>query len=214
MVETGSRLLLAPHGDAARRELAALIGRLQHGDPLHPVTVVMPSALSAVTMRRALGRDGLVATEFVTLPALTPQLAAGALASTANERVTKIEQRMFVRAALSDGHTRMAALARHPATLAALVETFAELRTLTAAELGALAAINRRSADVVDLYRSYRRQVGDRTDDHDVFAAAVTAVASGAPVLREIGDVILHVPRRLRRDELELLRALAGRDVL
>src|SRR5437899_1261815 len=68
------------------------------------------------------------------------------------------------------------ALRHHPETLAAVVDTFAELRALTAAELAALAAGSRRSAEVVDLFRAYRRVVGVRTDDHDALVAAAAAV--------------------------------------
>jgi RecB family exonuclease len=56
--------------------------------------------------------------------------------------------------------------------------------------------------------------VAERADDHDVLAAATASVRAGAAVLREIGEVILHLPRRLRREELELLRAFADRDAL
>ena len=55
--------------------------QIKAGDPLHPVTVVMPSALASVTVRRSLASDGLVATELVSLPALVPRLASRVLAS-------------------------------------------------------------------------------------------------------------------------------------
>ncbi|MEY2420572.1 MAG: ATP-dependent helicase/nuclease subunit [Acidimicrobiaceae bacterium] len=214
MVERGARLQITPYGEPARRALAAMIDVVKRGDPLQPVTVVMPSALAAVTVRRALARNGLVATELVTLPALAPRLAAQRLAAGSQHSLGSLESRVLVRSALAESSGRLAELAQHPATLAALADTFRELRPLTAEELAALAAGSRRAAEVVDLYRAHRRLVNDRADDHDVLALAVEAVRSGDRALDDIGDVVLYLPRRLGRAELELLRALAARDRL
>jgi RecB family exonuclease len=187
---------------------------MKDGDPLRRVTVVMPSALAAVTVRRALARNGMVATELVTLPALAPRLAARRLATTAQRPLGSLEARLLVRAVLTESTGRLSDLAHHPATLAALVDTFEELRPLTANELAALAAGSRRAAEVVDLYRAYRRLVGGLADDHDVLLAAAEAVRSGENALDEIGDVVLYLPRRLARAELDLLGALAERECL
>src|SRR5438552_126782 len=100
MVDSGPRLQVTPHGEPARRALAALIDAVKGGDPLSPVTVVMPSALAAVTVRRALARDGLVATEFVTLPALAPRLAAPRLAAGDRHALGSLEARLLARSAL------------------------------------------------------------------------------------------------------------------
>src|SRR5688572_29525052 len=175
MVSTAPRLQITPYGEPARRALIGLITALKGGDPLRPVTVVMPSALAAVTVRRALARDGLVATELVTLPALAPRLAAQRLAIAAHRPLGSLESRLLVRSALADTSGRLAELAQHPATLAALAETFEELRPLTARELAALAACSRRAAEVIDLYRAHRRLVSGRADDHEVLTVAEEA---------------------------------------
>ena len=174
----------------------------------------MPSALAAVTVRRALARDGLVATELVTLPALAPRLAAQRLAAASQRALGSLEARLLVRSALAESNGRLSELAHHPATLAALADTFRELRPLTANELAALAAGSRRAAEVVDLYRAHRRLVSDRADDHDVLALAAEAVRDDDRALDDVGHVLLYLPRRLGRAELELLRALAARDRL
>ncbi|MEY2459279.1 MAG: ATP-dependent helicase/nuclease subunit, partial [Acidimicrobiaceae bacterium] len=214
MVETGLRLQLVPHGTAARRALSESITAAKSGDPLRPVTVIMPSALASVTARRALARDGLVATELVTLPELAPRLAAQRLAAAGRRPIGSLETRLLARSVLADSDARLAELAHHPATLAALADTFRELRPLTANELAALAAGSRRAAEVVDLYRAHRRLVHDRVDDHDVLALAAEAVRGDDSVLADVGEVLLYLPRRLGRAELDLLRALATRDRL
>src|SRR5213075_910728 len=166
MVDRVPRLQISPFGEPATRALADLIRAAKQGDALQPVTVVMPSALAALTVRRAFARDGMVATELITLPALAERLGAARLAHDSRPALGPIEERAFVRAALADGHSRLAVLARHPATLAALADTFRELRSLDANELAAVASVNRRASEVVDLYRSHRRHVADRADDH------------------------------------------------
>ncbi|MEY2434240.1 MAG: ATP-dependent helicase/nuclease subunit, partial [Acidimicrobiaceae bacterium] len=211
MVETVPRLQIAPFGAPATHALSELIGAVKAGDPLRPVTVVMPSALAAVTVRRALSRHGLVATELVTLPALAPRLAARRMAANEQRPIGSLEARLRVRAALAGRSGRLSDLSHHPATLAALVDTFSELRPLTEGELAALAAGSRRAFEVVDLYRAFRGEVADRADDHDVLAAAAEAVRTGDKLLEEIGEVIVHLPRRLGRADVELLRALAAR---
>jgi len=214
MVETGARLQITPYGAPALRALEAMVAVRKAGDPLRPVTVVMPSSLAALTVRRSLARDGLVATEFLTLPALAPRVAAQRLAAGAARPLSALEARLTVRAVLADTPSRLSELRHHPETLAALVDTFAELRALTASELAALAAGSHRAAEVVDLYRAYRRAVGERADDHDALVAAAAAVRDDDHLRDEIGDVVLHLPRRLGRAELDLLAAFAGRDRL
>ena len=203
-----------PFGAPATAALADLIASIKGDDLLHPVTVVMPSSLAAVTMRRALAKNGLVATEFVTLPALVPRLAARVVAAHDARPIGSLEMRLVIRAVLAEAGGRLSELGHHPATLSALADTFRELRPLDAHQLGALAAQSRRSAEVVDVYRGVRRVVGERADEHDVLIAATEAVRANDAVLDDIGAIILHLPRRLRPTELTLLREFAEKDRL
>lgn len=208
------RLQLVPFGAPATAALADLIAAIKGDDPLQPVTVVMPSALAAVTVRRALAAGGLAATELVTLPALVPRLAARVLAAHDANPIGSLEMRLVIRSVLAEAGGRLSELGHHPATLAALADTFRELRPLDASDLGALAKQSRRSAEVVDVYRGVRRVVAERVDDHDALIAATEAVRAGDRVLDDIGTVVVHLPRRLRPTEVTLLRELAARDRL
>src|SRR5690242_2390914 len=107
MVDGVLRLQLSPFGEPATRALADAILAAKQDDALRPVTVVMPSALAALTVRRALARDGMAATELVTLPALAERLGAARLARDARPALASIEECAFVRAALADGHSRL-----------------------------------------------------------------------------------------------------------
>ncbi|MEY2589027.1 MAG: hypothetical protein QOJ67_1011, partial [Acidimicrobiaceae bacterium] len=69
-------MLLAPYGEGTTRALAAVLSQAKDGDPLRPVTVVVPSALAGITLRRRLategiaGGAGLVAVGFIAFPEL------------------------------------------------------------------------------------------------------------------------------------------------
>src|SRR5207342_2637198 len=64
-----------------------------------------------------------------------------------------------------------------------------------------------RAAEVVDLFRSYRRAAKHWTDDHDAVELAVEAVRAPDPVLDEVGTVVVYLPRRLGAADLSLLAA-------
>ncbi|HEV3225522.1 MAG TPA: PD-(D/E)XK nuclease family protein [Acidimicrobiales bacterium] len=208
------RLRAMPHGPAATRALAEVIAKAKRGDPMRPVSVVMPSGLAAVTVRRRLAVDALVATELLTLPALVSRLAARSLAAARAVPIGALEQRARVRAVLGRHGGRLAQLGHQAATLAPLVDTFRELRSLRAGELAALSAQSPRAAEVVDLFRSYQREIAGRADEHEQLLAAIASVRADDRLLDEIGDVIVHHPRRLGPVELDLLRALSERDRL
>ena len=60
---------------AATSALAGMLKDLRHNDPLRPVDVVVPSALSGVTLRRALAEPALANVRFGSLPQLAERLA-------------------------------------------------------------------------------------------------------------------------------------------
>src|SRR5438876_522544 len=82
-----TRAVVAPYGEPALRALADMVDGVKAGNPLAPVTIVVPSALVGVTVRRGLaerglaGHRGLVAVDAVALPALAARLGAERLAT-------------------------------------------------------------------------------------------------------------------------------------
>ncbi|MGH9118074.1 MAG: hypothetical protein ACRD0A_09435, partial [Acidimicrobiales bacterium] len=73
---SSSALLVAEYGPAATRALAELVAGLKAGDPMAAVTVIVPSAVAGVTLRRRLAADGgLVNVRFSSLPELVAEVA-------------------------------------------------------------------------------------------------------------------------------------------
>src|SRR5581483_8529071 len=154
-------------------------------DALAPVTVVVPSAFAALTVRRRLAASGgLLGVTTDVRAGLVARLAGARSASDGRRLLQPVQKAALVRAVLDDDPTRLAATREHPATVAALVATFDELRTLDAADLVKLSRANAHAAD---------------------------AVRAGDAVLDEIGTVIVHLPRRVETGELALLAALHER---
>jgi hypothetical protein len=65
-----ARLVPTPFGRPALEALAGVVAEAQGGDPLAPVTVVVPSAPASVSVRRALGRHSPTGTANVRTLAL------------------------------------------------------------------------------------------------------------------------------------------------
>ena len=197
------------HGAAATGALAEAIGDAKGGDPMAPVTVIVPSNLVGVAARRTLAaRDGLAAVRFDTLLAVARSLAP--LAGDDDRRtVSDPVVAAAVRTALADSADLLAPVATHPATERAVMRVHRELRELDDHELDALAATSARSAEVVALHRQVAeriaRQFIDEVDQHRLAAQALDA-GHGGP----LGAVVLHCPDRLPRSAVDLLEALAA----
>jgi hypothetical protein len=206
---------VVPFGAPAVDALLAAVSAAKAADPLAPVTVIVPSALAAVTVRRRLAsRGGIVALDTLVLPGLATRLAGKRLAADGRRPLTGLQSAALARAVLIRERARLTSAADHPATVDALLRTFTELRPLDPAELERLASSSPRAREVVGLFRSYRRAARQWMDDHDVVELAVAAVLANDPVVDEVGLVVLYVPRRLGADDVALLSALDARDRL
>jgi hypothetical protein len=207
-------LVAVPYGAPAVEALMAAVSDCKAADPLAPVTIVVPSALVAVTIRRRLtNRSGIVALDTLMMSGLAARLSAARLAADGRRPLSGLQRAALTRAVLGRDRASLTSAADHPATVDALLRTFTELRPLDAADLERLGASGRRQAEVVALFRSYRTAAEQWLDDHDVVELAVAAVRANDPLLYEVGSVLLYLPRRLGPADLLLLSALhdAGR---
>lgn len=210
---TEARLLLVPYGPTAVGALGDAIAASKHADELAPVTVVMPSTHAAITVRRRLVRDraGLVNTQFVSMPQLAGHLAAPSLAGRQRQVLTPVRRTALIRKVLA-GAPPPFDLFSGAAIEQSLDATFAELADLDEGALTRQAGTSARADAVIALYRRFREVVGDDIDEHTVVETAAAAVRAGTADLDAVGQVVVHLPRRLSRAELDLVSGLAARD--
>src|SRR5581483_6742380 len=212
MVGADGALYVVPYGTPAVDTLARVIAGAKAPGPLAPVTVLAPSGLAALTLRRRIARDaGVIAVDFSVLHDLAGRLAAPRLAATHRPPLTPLQAGALARAVIAREQVPLGDAVEHQATIDALVDTFAELRPLGDGELARLSAASPRARDVVALYRAFRRAAAGWADDHDTIEAAIDVVRAGADAVDEAGHVVLHLPRRLGATELALLAALVER---
>lgn len=212
-------LVWTPYGRAAASALREAVGRAKGHEPLAPVTVVVPSNHVGVGSRRLLASGavgpvtdgagvGLAAVTFVTPYRLGELLGASTLAAAGKRPVSTPVLAAAVRSELAAGAGLFTSVAAHPATEAALVATYRELRDVSSPALDALAGTSPRAAEVVRLHRAVRARLqGDWSDEEDLLAAAATQ--AGTTAAAELGAIVVHLPQRLSRHAATLLRALA-----
>jgi ATP-dependent helicase/nuclease subunit B len=207
------RLQVRPHGAPARAALWEAIDAVKATDAVTPVTVVPPSAFAGLALRRALanrpGHGGVVNVRFLRLAQLAAMLSGPVLATA--RPLTSALRAEAVRAVVTDAPGAFAGVAGHPATIRSLESTFRDLRRAPPASMAALAARPEPAASVARLYDAFRARTAAFADEEDVAGTAAEAAAGGAPVLAELGHVVVYLPARLSPAEWSLLRALADR---
>src|SRR5262245_38278281 len=157
------------YGASAVDALADAAGRPKDGEPLRPVTVVVPSNYAGVAARRALARRaGVIGVSFVTLYRLAELLAGPTLAASGRVPVSSPVVTAAARAALAEQPGLFRPVAQQPATIAAFRRVHRELRDLDERQLTVLAGTEPRAAAVVAIERSITEQLAsgwfDETD--------------------------------------------------
>lgn len=214
------------YGEPANGALRDAIAGAKDGEPLAPVTVVVPSNQVGVAARRLLasGRlgpvcgagPGLVGVTFVTPYRLAELLAAPTLAASGRRPVSTPVLTAAVRASLEADPGVFAPVAQHAATESALVTAYQELRDLDDDSLDLLARQSPRARDVLRLHRHTRRSLVDGWyDEQDLIAEAIGVIddlVTHDPqhLGRDMGSVVVHLPQRLSRHAGLLLAELAS----
>ena len=147
-----------PYGADAHRALAAEIARLKGGDPLRPVSVVVPSNPIGIAARRALGHaGGIAAVTFLTPYRLAELLGAAAVAASGRRPLSTPVLAGAVRAVLADKPGHFGGVASHPATERSLVRAHRTLSEVGPTGLERLAATCRSGPAAPASHRSARR---------------------------------------------------------
>lgn len=218
-------LRTTPYGRPALAALADAVREAKSGEPLAPVTVVVPSNHIGVTVRRLLARGtageitprgkGTIGVTFLTAYRLAELLGSAHLAGNGRRPVTTAVIAAAVRRALRSDPGVFGPVAEHPATEQALVAAYQELTDLSTKSLDRLGAASSRAADTVRLYRAARASLAASWyDEHDLISAALGHLerSTDAP-LETAGQapasLIVYLPQDLTRRSAHLLGALA-----
>ena len=205
------------YGPAAHEALARAVAEAKGGDPLAPVTVVVPNHYVGLATRRALGRRGhngtrgVAAVAFHTAYGLAERLGGAEMAAVGRRGVTMTVIAAAVRTVLrrDPGHFR--GVESHPATERALTRAHRELSELDGGQLRALAAQSLRVADVVRIHLQVAADLeAGFSNEQQLSQAAVAAVrADPSAVARQLGPLIVFLPQRITGSQAGLLRTVA-----
>lgn len=213
------RVVHTPYGREAALALRDAVSDAKAGDPLAPVTVVVPSNHVGVAARRLLSSGllgpvagagvGLAAVTFLTTYRLAELLGAPSLAGRGRRPVSTPVLAAAMRAELAVDAGLFGPVAEHPATESALVRTYRELRDLSPTALAALATTSARASEVVRLHNATRARLeAGWYDEEDLLGAA--AEAAGSARATALGALLVHLPQRITQHSADLLVTLAA----
>lgn len=204
------------YGPQAGRALLDRVAVAKRDDAMAQVTVLVPSDIAGVAARRMLarlhapGRSGVAGLSVLTLDRLAELLAAPRLVSTGRRPVTAPVLAAAWRSELTADPRSFGKVARHPATVRALVEAHRRLRDVPDDRLDAAAATSTLTADLIVLHRRVERRLSERWyDATDLRVTAARLVAADPDRAGRVGTVLLFLPQDLDLGSAALAAALA-----
>ncbi len=207
------RVVVTPYGRSAVAELRVRLAELKQHDAMAPVTVLVPNHNAGVVARRHLAagltdeHPGVAGLFITTIDRLAERLAAHLL-SPRRPAVRSIVASAW-RIALAEDPGMFAVIKDHPATVAALLRTHRELRTLDAAALSQVAASTPLAGDVVRLHRAVVTRLAPRFyDETDLLARATQRIADEPRTAAEVGPIVLYLPQDLTAPQRALVDGL------
>jgi hypothetical protein len=194
------------YGAAAYEALRGVVGEVKGGDPLAPVSVLVPTNLCGVIA----GRAGVAGLSVLTVDRLAELIAAPALTGAGRRPATSPVVAAAWRRALVERPGVFEPVAEHPATVQALAAAHRELREVAEAALDAIGDCGEPVAsDLVRLHRRVTELLAAKWYDTTDLRRAAAAVLHGEPRRgREIGEVVLFLPQELAPSATALLREL------
>ncbi|GIW13460.1 MAG: hypothetical protein KatS3mg062_0899 [Tepidiforma sp.] len=207
---TGVLVRCVPYGEA-RGALAEVIDRARQGDPLRAVTVVVPSNLVGLDVRRWLARQRALANvRFLVLERLAELAAAPLLQAQGKRPRTRWQWLEHLREEAAKRGGALGTLAGHPATLRRLAALAADLRGVPAEVRRRIADAGGLAGEALAIIAAAEERAAGLYDDHELVEAAAAAFAAGARSAAEAGYVVLYLPERVPEAAARLLRAAAG----
>jgi len=213
---TDNRLILDGYGKEVQERLASLIGEAKNDNLLAPVTVVVPSMYTGLSVRRSLGRHGgLVNVRFMVIPRLAEYLGAPALTRQGKSPLTPTMKLVAVRHFASEMAKRepLGAISNHPPLHDYLVNTFNELAMLSEENLSWLKAKTPVLNQVVEWYHMYRELTQPYYDREELAHSAAISVNNGdaESVLKDLGFIIFYLVIGFSPGELAFVSSLGIR---
>lgn len=199
-----------PSGFAWLRER---IAAAQAGDPLAPVTVIVPNHYVGLWLRREIAQTGYANVRFEILARLAERLGARSLAEQARAPLRPVVEDGVIRVAIAETGGRFGQVSTNPALVDTLRDLFRSLREheVTADQLGRWSASGRTADASLAAFATYERLIEESRlyDDRAALDAASTAADDTG--LREVGVVVIYLPARLSPAAVRFARALAAR---
>ena len=204
------------YGAPAYEALGLAVAEAKDGDPLAPVSVLVPANLCGVVARRVLargvaGRGGVAGLSVLTVDRLAERIAAPALTGAGRRPATSAVLAAAWRRALAEDAGVFAPVAAHPVTVQALADRHRELREVDDAALDAIAGSGPVASDLVRLHRAVAGLLAARWyDPVDLRRTAAGLLRGGLRLGGEIGAVVLFLPQELPLSATAMLGELAG----
>jgi len=214
----GMSLTVSAHsyGQDAERALIEAIDRLKtvsgRRDPLAPVTVVVPSALAGYHIRRSLGRrpGGVANVQVKPLRALIELIGSDPLANQGRKPLPAPLRAETIRNVIQDGASVFGDVPIDGPLLDHVMQRFDEFDELDLSQLDVLEAQAGLPAYLVGRYRAVLERTRDYYTDRDLAESATEALESQPVALRDIGAVIVYLPRQLSASHRAFVQKLAG----
>lgn len=201
------------YGREASEALASTITAAKSDRALAPVTVLVPSNLAGLSVRRLLGAGlvgagrGIANVSFVTPFRLAELLAAGHLGD--RRPLTNPVLGAAVRRVLATEPGSLAPVAEHEATEQSVAALYAELSRVSENTLARLQSAGGRSAEVVRLFRDTAALLEGFHDESDVAEAAASR-PDLARALEPFGHFVWHLPEPMAPALVRLVSSVLG----
>jgi RecB family exonuclease len=192
-------------------ELLERISAGRRAAPLAPVTVICPSHLAALQLRRRLAEAGPFAgVRFETLPRLAELIGAGSLAASGRRPLARPIGDHLAERVAAQSLPPLAAIRDLPGYARLLRRLFARLRRagLRGGEESPPTLESPHLREVMRLYGLWRREIAAFYDDDDLLGAAAVVVRAEPERAQELGELFLVPPAPRSADGIALLDAL------
>jgi RecB family exonuclease len=205
----GTEVRCVSAGPRATGALAEILQRVKKDDPFAPATVIVPSPLVGLHLRRRLAESGenagLLNVKFLSLHRLAEFVAAPLLAD--RQPVTPLVEREALRLAMARTSGRFQRLAGQSGTASALLRTLRDLKDVPDLDPKQLAETDPDLAELFQAYEDTKRGFYDRTDR---LLAAARADLPNEIEQAGLGELVFFLPRPWTAAESQLVEALVG----